>query len=421
MMNKTKMRLLVLMTVLVPTAMWAQYDVFKTGTEADIPYRIPALATAKDGSLMAVSDYRYCHFDIGAGRIDLHFRRSNDNGQTWGNIYIPPTMQGDGDLTKGHQEAGFGDVALAVDRKSGRMMILCCSGGPLFGYSTEEHHQGMARFYSEDGGHTWSSPEYIGEETIYQPLAAGKYGAIKAWFVGSGRIFQSRTVKVGKYYRLYCAGVSRNGKENANWVIYSDDFGQSWHFLGGCDQSPVPGGDEPKCEELPDGRLIISSRAYGGRFYNIFTFTDARQAQGTWGEKAFSGKDNKGVEAVQNSCNGEVMVLPVVRTSDNKKMHLILQSLPLGPGRTNVGIYYKELATPDDYATPQALASNWTGRYQVTDKPSAYSTMTWQRNNTLGFLFEEETHCPSSKGGYTIVYRNLTLEKITNNAYRYRK
>ena len=41
------------MTVLVPTAMWAQYDVFKTGTEADIPYRIPALATAKDGSLIA--------------------------------------------------------------------------------------------------------------------------------------------------------------------------------------------------------------------------------------------------------------------------------------------------------------------------------------------------------------------------------
>ena len=171
----------------------------------------------------------------------------------------------------------------------------------------------LARFYSVDGGTTWTGPDYIGEETIYQPLAKGKYGAIKAWFVGSGRIFQSRTVKLGKYYRLYCAGVSRNDTENANWVIYSDDFGQSWQFLGGVDVSPVPGGDEPKCEELPNGNILISSRAWGGRFYNIFTFTDAKRAEGTWGTKAFSGKDNGGVEANQNACNGEVMVLPVVR------------------------------------------------------------------------------------------------------------
>lgn len=410
-----------LVGLVLSTAASAQTDVFRTRTLDDIPYRIPAIATAKDGTLVAVSDFRYCHFDIGAGRIDLHFRRSDDNGKTWGNLYMPTTMQGDGDLTPGHQEAGYGDAAIAVDRKSGRMMLITCSGGPLFGYSTVDHHQGMARFYSDDGGNTWSAPEYIGEETIYKPLSQGKYGPIKAWFVGSGRIFQSRTVKVGRYYRLYCAGVSRNDKENANWVIYSDDFGQSWQVLGGCDASPVPGGDEPKCEELPDGRLLISSRAYGGRFYNIFTFTDAKRAQGTWGEKAFSGKDNNGVEAVQNSCNGEVMVLPVVRTSDNRRMHLLLQSLPLGPGRSNVGIYYKALSTPDDYATPQALAGNWTGRFQVSKLPSAYSTMTWQRDNTLGFLYEEETHCNSSKGGYTIVYRNLSIEQITNGAYKYRK
>ncbi len=406
------------LALLVTISVSAQTDVFRVRTLEDIPYRIPAIATARDGSIIAASDYRYCHFDIGAGRIDLHFRRSYDNGQTWGNFYIPPTMQGDGDLTKGHQEAGYGDIALAVDRKSNRMMILCCSGGPLFGYSTIEHHQGMARFYSDDGGRTWGKPDYIGEETIYKPLSQGKYGAIKAWFVGSGRIFQSRTVKVGKYFRLYCAGVSRNDKENANWVIYSDDFGQSWDILGGTDASPVPGGDEPKCEELPDGRLLISSRAWGGRFYNIFTFTDVKTAKGSWGEKAFSGKDNNGVFADQNSCNGEVMVLPVVRTSDNKKVNLILQSLPLGPGRANVGIYYKELASPSDYATPADLARDWTGRYQVSEKPSAYSTMTLQRDKSLGFLYEEETYCNSSKGGYNIVYRNLTIGQITGGKYK---
>ena len=185
----------------------AQTELFTTSTEQSIPYRIPAIAMVKDGSLVAVSDYRHCRFDIGAGRIDFHFRRSTDNGRTWGEIYSPATMQGDGDLTPGHQEAGFGDAAIVADRKSKRVLLISCSGGPLFGQSTIEHHQGMARFYSEDGGKTWGKPAYIGEETIYQPLAQGKYGAIRAWFVGSGRIFQSRTVRVGKYYRLYCAGV----------------------------------------------------------------------------------------------------------------------------------------------------------------------------------------------------------------------
>lgn len=414
--------ILSLMWLFLPAvAIQAQTDVFRTRTLADIPYRIPAIATTKDGTLVAVSDYRYCHSDIGAGRIDFHFRRSDDNGKTWGNIYIPTTMQGDGDLTPGHQEAGYGDAALVADRGSRRMLILCCSGSPLFGYSTPERHQGMARFYSEDGGLTWSSPEYIEEETIYRPLAESQYGQVSGWFVGSGRILQSRTIKVGKYYRLYCAGMTRNGKEDANWVLYSDDFGQTWNFLGGCDASPIPGGNEPKCEELPDGNLLLSSRAWGGRFYNIFSFTDVKKAEGAWAKRAFSGQGNKGVTAEQNSCNGEVMLVPVVRVSDNKKMHILLQSLPFGEKRANVGIYYKELVSPADYATPEAVARDWTGRYQVSTLPSAYSTMTLQKDNALGFLYEEETYCNSSKGGYNIVYKRLTIEDITNGAYRYRK
>ena len=395
--------------------------IFTTRTTADIPYRIPAITTTKDGTLVAVADYRFCRSDIGAGRIDFHFRRSKDNGQTWGNIYIPTTMQGDGDLTPGHQEAGYGDAALVADRKSQRMLLLCCSGGPLFGYSTTEHHQGMARFRSEDGGETWSEPEYIGEETVYQPLAKSKYGPIKGWFVGSGRIFQSRSVKTGKYYRLYCAGMSRGDKGSANWVLYSDDFGASWHFLGGPDTPPIPGGDEAKCEELPDGNLLLSSRAWGGRYYNIFTFSNKKKAKGHWEEHAFSGKDNGGVAAIQNSCNGEVMVLPVVRVRDNIKMYLLLQSLPLGPGRANVGIYYKALASAADYATPQAVAAQWEEPYRVTSLPSAYSTMTQLRDGSLGFFFEEETHCDHSGGGFTLVFQRLTIEDITKGEYKVRK
>ena len=114
-------------------------------------------------------------------------------------------------------------------------------------------------------------------------------------------------------------------------------------------------------------------------------------------------------------------MLPVTRVRDNKKMYLLLQSLPFGPGRSNVGIYYKELAQPSDYATPKDVARDWTGRYQVSTLGSAYSTMTLQRNRTLGFFYEEETHCGTQGRGYTMVYRNLSIEQITEGRYRPRK
>lgn len=399
-----------------------QYEVFPTRSNADIPYRIPAIATAHDGTLVAAADYRYTRADIGGGRLDLHVRRSQDNGKTWDEIIRPEVMMGDGRTVQGHQEAGFGDPCLVGDRTSSMMLLTSCSGSPGFFGGTRDHHQGWAHWWSWDNGKTWSDPIYQDEQFIYSRFDKSQYGPIRGWFVGSGKICQSRSVKVGKYYRLYCVGSScrQGSNETANWALYSDDFGKTWEFLGGCDVSPVPGGDEPKAEELPDGSILLSSRAYGGRNFNIFTFTNAGKAEGHWAKHAFSGKDNNGVMALANACNGEVMLVPVTRKADKKPMYLLLQSVPFGSGRTHVGIYYKELERESDYNTPAAIAANWTGSYLCSRLSSAYSTMTWQHNNKLGFLYEEDTH-GTNGGGYSIVYKNYTIEQLTGGAYKYRK
>ena len=49
----------------------------------DRPYRIPAIAKAKNGDLIAISDDRFCGADIGNGRVDLVYKVSHDNGATW--------------------------------------------------------------------------------------------------------------------------------------------------------------------------------------------------------------------------------------------------------------------------------------------------------------------------------------------------
>ena len=397
-----------------------QVEIFTTPTTQAIPYRIPAIATAYDGTVVAVADYRYSRVDIGSGRIDLHIRRSHDNGATWDDIMMPEVMRGDGDKTEGHQKAGYGDPCIVGDSESPRMIITACSGTPGFFGGTRTHHQGWARWYSDDNGATWSEPQYIDEEFIYSKFDKSAYGPIRGWFVGSGKICQSKTTKVGTHYRLYCVGSScrQGSNETANWVLYSDDFGKTWQFLGGCDESPVPGGDEPKAEELPDGSILLSSRCTGGRNFNIFTFSDTRCGQGTWGQVAFSGSGNKGVTALSNACNGEVLLVPVTRKKDKKTMFLLLQSLPFGSGRANVGIYYKALESLADYRTPDAIAKDWDGRHQSSYISSAYSTMTWQKNNTIGFVYEEDTY-GTSGGGYTIIYKNYSIEQITDSAFTY--
>lgn len=402
-----------------------RHEVFQLLNPTDIPYRIPALAVTKDGTLIAVADYRHSGTDIGVtdkGRIDLHYALSYDNGNTWTDVM--PLIEGKGDKSPDFMNVGFGDPCIVADRESNRVLLLSCAGNVSFQNGTRKNHQNIARFYSEDGGKTWSLPEDIAE-SIYSQFDETRYGPVRSMFIASGRIFQSPTVKVGNYYRLYCAVLIRDKyAKHMNYVLYSDDFGGEWKILGDANTPAVyDTADEPKVEELPDGSILISSRYNGGRYYNMFLFDDANTAQGQWLTKAFSGASNNGVVSADNSTNGEVMVLPVVRTADNKAMHLLLQSLPLGPQRKNVGIYYKELADQMDYLDPAFIAENWDGVLQVTTLNSAYSTMAWQRDNRLGFLYEEETHGTSNLayGGYTIVYECFDIEDITEGKYKYRK
>ncbi len=399
-------------------------EIFITNsTDKTVVNRIPAIATAHNGNLLALSDYRYSGADIGMssandGKIDLRYSLSTDNGKTWSTIKTLAAAKGYtyGAATKDSLNAAFGDPCIVADRESARVLVLSCSGMVSFPNGTRTNHQGIARFYSEDNGETWSAATNIAE-SIYSQFDKRADGPVRAMFVGSGKISQSHSVKVGDYYRLYCAVlVKLNSGSNVNFVLYSDDFGGEWKVLGGVHNSPIPsGGDEPKADELPDGSVIISSRATGGRYFNIYTFTDSKTGEGYWNTQAFSGSSNKGTTATSNSTNGEIIFVPVIRKADNKKMYLALQSVPFGPNRANVGIYYKGLESPADYASTETFAANWEGSHQASDMNGAYSTMTWQQDNTLGFLFEESTYGRD----YTIVYKNYSIEYLTDSAYTY--
>lgn len=396
----------------------APFIVFDNGN-SDVPYRIPAIAKNRKGDIIAVADYRHAKADIGVvknGKLDLHFRIKDRKTGKWSEVDILVSTIDDGE-----NFIAFGDPCIVADRESDLVMVTSCSGNVSFQKGTHDNHQGVARFYSYDGGKTWSDYEEIGDQFL-NILDKRSDGPVNAFFIGSGKITQSQRVKKGDYYRLYCSALVRinDGKTYVNYVFYSDDFGNTWNLLGDIEDCPVPyGADEPKTEELPDGSVLVSSRIPSGRYYNIFRYSDIASGQGRWGEMAKSDAEVNGLVASSNACNGEKLIVPVKRKSDGVSTFLLFQSVPMNQEgkRANVGINYKELNSPEDYSTPQAIARDWDGHYEVTQKTSGYSTMVFDKDNDIAFFYEEN----ANNGGYDMVYKKLSIEDITSGKYSYRK
>lgn len=399
------------------------------------PYRIPAIATAPNGDIFAICDYRPCGNDIGYGEVDLVCRVSSDNGVTWTEEKMIADGRGDAyaanDTSKIWQ-VGFGDPAIVADRESNKVLVMSVCGNQTcwdgtFGEANQNPNR-VARLYitydEEKKEWVYGEPEEV-TYSIY-PKFVDKDGNVHAasLFIGAGKICQSRVVKKGDYYRLYCAvwNVTKTQRQHHNYVIYSDDFGQTWEVLGdlGYANSPAPAGNEPKCEELPDGSVVLSSRKYNGRYFNLFTFDNEGKTEeemyttGSWGTVASSNDIAGGLSFGGNSTNGEIYKVKAIRKADGKICDVMLQSVPTGGGRDNVAIFYKEMeynADGTNKYTPQTFSTGWTKGIHVSTKGSCYSTMILQADGRLGFFFEEEP------GGYCMVYIPYTIEDVTDDKY----
>ena len=391
-----------------------QYLFYNRNESTNKPYRIPAIATASDNTVLAFTDYRPCGNDIGYGDVDIMLRRSNDNGATWSApVTIADGIGGD----KNVYNAGFGDAAVVADRESGKVLVMCVGGKQVFAYATESSHNAMCKITSNDNGATWDAPKDVTAQFITGSNAL--FPEAYSMFFGSGRILQSTMVKKGNYYRIYGALLIKHPSStytgNCNYVVYSDDFGDTWNILGGSVNAGMccNGGDEPKVEELPNGNIVLSSRKSNGRYFNVFTFTDVENGLGTWGNAVASNNQTGGISYGSNACNGEIYKLNAINNSTKEECCIMLQSIPTGNGRSNVSIYYKEIDGEAAY-TPVTFAQNWTKGLEVSAINSAYSTMTLQSDNNMGFLYEEH---PGDNYSYCIVYVPLSIEEITGGAY----
>ena len=389
---------------------------FYSPDEEGIPYRIPAVVTTANGYVFAINDYRPCGNDIGFGEVDLMMRHSTKAGKEWnGHSWSEPVKIADG-MGKEAPETwliGFGDPAVVADREHNEILVMSVCGNRVcwhgnYGAGTPENPENpnrMARlriiFNEETGKWEATQPEEVTYE-IY-PLFKDKDGKahVGSMFIGAGRIAQSSMIKVGEYYRIYCAvwAVETGSYRHHNYALYSDDFGKTWNLLGelGNDfnDSPAPYGNEPKCEELPDGSVLLSSRKGHGRYFNVFHYTNFEKAEGYW-DGAVATDEAGDLKFGRNDTNGEPLRIG----------NLLLQSAPTGDSRSDVSVFYRLLSDDPATYTPTELSKGWT-KVQVSVRGSAYSSMCiLPDGESIGLYYEEEP------GGYSMVYVPLKLKEI---------
>ena len=388
-------------------------------SEEGHPYRIPAITTTANGYVCAINDYRPCGNDIGYGEVDLVMRHSTAAGNKWdGQSWTDPIKIADG-LGNTAPETwlvGFGDPAIVADRESNEILVMSVCGNRVCWYGNygagttkdPENPNRIARLRIKYNDKTKKWEVGQPKEVTYDiyPLFKDSEGNVHAssMFIGAGRIAQSSTIKVGTHYRIYCSvwTVTTTQRQHHNYVLYSDDFGDSWHLLGklGYENSPAPRGNEPKCEELPDGSVLLSSRKGYGRYFNVFRYTDVAKGEGEW--MGVVSTDVVGdLRWGNNDTNGELLRIG----------NVLFQSAPTGysnpnnESRSDVSIFYKMLTNDAASYNPTDLSNGWT-KIQISDRNSAYSSMTILPDGNLGLFYEE------GPGYYSMVYVPINLKEV---------
>lgn len=338
---------------------------FDNNDEGSKFYRIPAIATAKDGTLIAIADKRWdSNMDL-PNSIDVVVRRSSDNGKTW----TPATVIAGADTKVGH-----GDPAVVVDRKTGDIICIMTAGNGL-GASTRDNFAHIMTSRSKDGGKTWSEPEDITKQLYGFPGAPLQH--VITGFASSGHALQ---LKNGRIMFVLVARPEANVWRLENWAVYSDDGGKTWKVS---DSAADLYGDEAKVVELPNGDVLMSIR---NRDKGPRKFAISHDKGKTWGELRTQ------PDVIEPACNGDII------SYKYKGKNVLIHTIPYdAKGRKNVSL----LASFDNGKT-------WPVRRTLVPEGSAYSSITVLKDGSFGVFTEEDS--PNPEGGYQLWFYRVTPE-----------
>lgn len=340
-------------------------------------WRIPALVTAADNSLVAVVDKRGSSLRDLPNTISIMSRRSTDNGKNWSEPVV---------VAQGGNGKTYGDPAVVLDKKTGNLICMFVGDQGLWN-ATPYNRQGIYVSKSTDNGVSWSEPVAITDQV---------YANHSSWYAGFAGSGHGLCLKDGRLmFVLAIRATSATGVPLHNYAIYSDDGGDNWTLST---NAATTAGDEAKVVELENGDILMSIRnpSKGNRIF--CKSTDRGQ---TWGKAYFE------TELKDPACNGDIIRYSYSTDEGSEGKSRLLHSLPESTTtRENVTIYLSE----DDGET-------WPIKKRLVDGYSAYSSLTVLSDGTIGALVEEgkwDSNLPG-EDGFQLVFYRFTMDWLTSD------
>lgn len=319
--------------------------VYTSGQDGYSTYRIPAIETALDGTLLAFAEARrYNAADPGMeqNEIDLVLKRSTDGGRTWSAMQV---------IEHAGERWSAANAATLVDRKTRRIWVLYLRCRP--GRDTDTSRAGtddtqtVAR-WSSDSGLTWSPPMDL--TSVARDLADPGWTCS---VIGPGGAVQLRTG------RLLAA--AWKARPYVPFALLSDDHGRTWrrgHAVPGAE-----GGNECQVVERRDGSIAMDIRQNGGAHRWLAVSYDGGE---TWSTPQPSQVTTPVACAVER-----------LTSRGGRDAGLIVWTGPRGPGRRTL-----VMRSSRDGGT------SFGDERVIADEPAAYSDLAPLRDGGLGVLWE---------------------------------
>ncbi len=336
--------------------------IYKSGEEGYQCFRIPAIVTTANGTVLAFCEGRKNNC-ADAGDIDLVLKRSEDGGKTWSKLQV---VWDDGENT-------CGNPAPVIERKSGAIILLSS-----WNLGTDHERDIIAqkskdtrrifKLSSTDDGRTWTTAEEITKNVKKENWT---------WYAtGPGSAIQ---IQKGKYKgRLVvpCNHIEAVTKGNRSHAIYSDDRGKTWNLGGITPQDSV---NESTIAEYAGGKLMLNMRNAGkARNRQVAISKDGGN---TWSDIY---PDTTLIEPV---CQGNL-----IQYKTGRKMLLAFSN----PASKTARVAMTARISYDGGKT-------WPLKKLIYEGPSAYSNLTVLHNGNLACFYE---------AGYSKPYEGIVFEEI---------